>query len=180
MYNITMFSRLLLILLVVACSSALANDTKEPQGKFELVSSAFRNNEEIALKYTCYGGDVNPPLEFKNIPPKTKSLALTIQDLDAAEGVWVHWVVYNIPPTTNKIPPNVIPGYEALNDFGKYNYAGPCPVDSKAHRYVLKAYAVKAILAVDEGMTIKDLEKAIGNRVIAKSELIGTYQKSVW
>ncbi len=170
------------IALIVLCSGLpfIYAEEKPKPAKLELVSSAFGPNEDIPLKYTCQGGDMNPPLEIKNIPPKTKTLALTVQDLDAPEGVWVHWVVYNIPPNKNVIAENTIPAYEALNDFGKYHYGGPCPADDKPHRYVFRAYAINDILVIDEGMTIKDLEKAISGRTIAKSELTGIYRKPIW
>lgn len=173
-------SLFIFLFILLARFPVFAAEQEATVGKFELVSSAFKNNEEIAAKYTCHGGDVNPPLEFKNIPKKTKAMALTIQDLDAPEGVWVHWVVYNIPPTANQIPPNVTPGYEALNDYGKYAYKGPCPMDEKVHRYIFKAYAVNKIIPIDDGMTIKDVEKEISRHTIAKSELIGTYRKPIW
>ena len=64
---------------------------------------------------------------FKNVPAKTKSLALTVSDPDAPEGTWSHWVVYNIPPNTGEIIENTNPGTEGLSDFGKYIYGGPLP-----------------------------------------------------
>ena len=152
----------------------------EDQFKFELVSSAFGQNEDIPPKYTCRGGDINPPLEMKNVPAKAKTLALTVHDPDAPEGTWVHWVVYNIPPSKNVIAENSLPGYQALNDFGKYNYGGPCPSDEKLHHYVFRAYAVDTVLLINEGMTMKDLEKAMNGHVIAKSEWTGVYRKPIW
>jgi Raf kinase inhibitor-like YbhB/YbcL family protein len=152
----------------------------EDKPKFELISSAFKHDEDIPEKYTCRGGDINPPVEFKNIPAKTKTLALTVHDPDAPEGTWVHWVVYNIPPTKGEVAENSTPGYQALNDFGKYNYSGPCPSDEKQHHYVFRAYAVDTILLINEGMTMKDLEKAMSGHVVAKSELIGLYRKPIW
>ena len=154
---------------------------QKPQAdKFELFSSAFKQGEDIPSKYSCEGGDINPPLEMKNIPSKTQSLALTIHDPDAPEGTWVHWVVYNIPPSKTVIEENSIPGYQSLNDFGKYNYGGPCPSNEKAHHYIFRAYALNTILDIDEGMTMKDLERAMNGHVVAKSELVGIYRKPVW
>ncbi len=152
----------------------------EEEWKFELTSPAFKQNEDIPQKYTCQGGDINPPFELKELPAKTKSIAITVHTPDAPEGVWVHWVVYNIAPTRISIPENSTPGYQALNDFGKYNYSGPCPSDENPHHYVFRAYALDAILKIDEGMTMKDLEKVMGKHIIAKSQLIALYRKPVW
>jgi Raf kinase inhibitor-like YbhB/YbcL family protein len=151
-----------------------------PNGKFQLSSPAFEANADIPKDYTCNGGDINPPLQMQNIPAKTKSMALTMHDPDAPQGVWVHWVLYNIPPDKIEIPKNSIPGYQSLNDFGRYAYGGPCPPDEKPHHYVFRAYALDAILEINEGMTMKDLEKLMAGHIIAKDELIGVYRKPIW
>jgi len=151
-----------------------------PSNNFQLTSSAFEANGEIPKKYTCDGGDINPPLAFKNVPAKTKSLALTVSDPDAPEGTWSHWVLYNMPPNTGEIIENTNPGTEGLSDFGKYTYGGPCPPDEKMHHYIFRAYALNAILNINEGPTIGEVEKALRGHIIAQTELIGTYQKSVF
>jgi len=144
----------------------------------QLTSTAFENNAVIPQKYTCDGGDVNPPLMFKNVPLKARSLALTVTDPDAPEGIWTHWVIYNIPPNTGEIIENTNPGTEGLSDFGKYTYGGPCPPDDKLHHYVFRLYALNTILDINEGPSISEVEKALHGHIIAKTELIGTYQKT--
>ena len=145
---------------------------------FQLNSTAFEANSEIPKKYTCEGGDINPPLIIKNVPKDAKSLALTVSDPDAPEGTWSHWVVYNISPNTGEIIENINPGTEGLSDFGKYTYGGPCPSDEKLHHYIFRLFALNTILNINEGPTLNEVEKAIGWHTIAKTELIGTYQKS--
>ncbi len=63
-------------------------------------------------KYTCEGEDVSPPLARQGVPDGAQSLVLIIEDPDAPDPkapkmVWVHWVVYNIPPSANSLPENV-------------------------------------------------------------------------
>jgi Raf kinase inhibitor-like YbhB/YbcL family protein len=145
---------------------------------FQLTSPAFEANAGIPKKYTCDGGDVNPPLALKNVPEKAKSLALTVTDPDAPEGTWVHWVVYNIPPNTQGIIENTNPGTEGLSDFGKYTYGGPCPPGGKLHHYVFHAYALNTILNINEGPSLIEVEKAMKGHIIAQTQLVGTYQKS--
>ena len=149
--------------------------------KFEITSPAFADNATIPDKFTCRGSDINPPLEFKNVPEKTKTLALTMHDPDAPEGTWVHWVVYNIKPDTKSIADNTVPGTELFNDFGKFHYDGPCPPDEKEHHYVIRAYALDQIMDdINEGATMKDLEKAIRGHTLAQAQLTGVYRKPVW
>ena len=69
-----------------------------------LSSSAFSQFTEIPNLYTCEGDNQSPPLSWSNIPVGTKSLALIVDDPDAPDPAapkmtWVHWVLYNIPPS---------------------------------------------------------------------------------
>jgi Raf kinase inhibitor-like YbhB/YbcL family protein len=77
-----------------------------------LTSDAFKPDGHIPSKYTCEGADVSPPLAWEGVPNGTKSLVLIIEDPDAPDPkapktVWVHWVVYNMPPSTESLPENV-------------------------------------------------------------------------
>ncbi len=147
---------------------------------FQLTSPAFENNADIPKKYTCNGGDINPPLTIKNVPAKTKSLALTVSDPDAPAGRWSHWVIYNIPPNTGEIIENTNPGTEGLNDFRKYTYGGPCPPGGKLHHYIFRLYALNTVLNINEGPTLNEVEKALQGYIIAKTELVGIYQKQAF
>jgi Raf kinase inhibitor-like YbhB/YbcL family protein len=76
-----------------------------------LNSPAFKQNGHISSKYTCEGDNVSPPLAWEDVPNGTKSLVLIIDDPDAPDPkapkmVWVHWVVYNMPPNTKSLPEN--------------------------------------------------------------------------
>ena len=142
----------------------------------KLVSSAFAHNQTIPRKYTCQGEDVSPPLTVEGIPPGTKSLALIVDDPDAPMGTWVHWVVFNIPPSA-QIEENTIPGIQGHNDFGRNDYGGPCP-PSGTHRYFHKLYALDTTLNLEQGVTKKNLEKAMQGHILDKTELIGLYKKT--
>lgn len=168
---------LIIILTGLLISPMLVLADPGPNG-FQLTSAAFKDNADIPKKYTCHGGDVNPPLIFQNVPARTKSLALTVSDPDAPEGTWSHWVIYNIPPHTLEIPENTNPGTEGLSDFGKYTYAGPCPFDDRLHHYIFHAYALNIVLNINEGPTLNEVEKALKGHIIAQTKLVGTYQKS--
>ena len=99
-----------------------------------LKSPAFQQNGHIPSKYTCEGEDVSPPLAWEGAPNGAKSLVLIIDDPDAPDPkapkmVWVHWVVYNMPPDTKSLPENAgkarLPqgALLGLNDFQKTGYA---------------------------------------------------------
>lgn len=150
----------------------------EEDKPFMVLSPVMENGKELPVRYSCNGSSVNPPLEVYNMPPKAKSWALTVQDLDAPEGVaWTHWIVYNIPPDKISLKDNYIPGIQLLNDFGNYAYNGFCPIDDRKHRLLFRAYALDVFLESNEGWMIKDLEKAMRGHLLAKSDLQVVFKK---
>lgn len=144
----------------------------------KITSPAFSNNGRIPEKYTCDGEDINPPLDFHDVPVNAKSLALIVDDPDAPMGTWVHWVVYDIPSNCRRIEENSIPegAKEGINDFREYKYGGPCP-PSGTHRYFFKLYALDRVMDLKGPISKKDLEKAMEGHIIAKAELIGLYSR---
>jgi Raf kinase inhibitor-like YbhB/YbcL family protein len=150
----------------------------------QLTSSAFAHNGEIPTQYTCEGKDVWPPLAWSGVPANAQSLALIVDDPDAPDPAapkvtWVHWVLYNIPPSATGLPEaaKLPPGArEGRNDWQRTGYRGPCPPVGR-HRYFHKLYALDAVLS-DLGQPDKArLEAAMKGHLIAQAELIGTYQK---
>lgn len=144
-------------------------------GDMKLTSPEFEHNGSIPRKFTCQGNNVNPALVFEDIPEKTKSLSLIVDDPDAPMGTWVHWVVFNIP-VISRIEEAGIPGKQGRNDFGRKNYGGPCP-PSGTHRYFFKIYALDKELNLNEGASKEDLETAMQGHILAQAVLIGLYKK---
>ena len=149
-----------------------------------LTSAAFKAGEMIPRRYTADGMDVSPPLKWKNVPPGCKSLALIVDDPDAPAGTWVHWVLYNLPPSAAEVPEGVaeqkslVGGMkQGKNDFGRFGYGGPSPPPGKAHRYFFKLYALDTLLDLPPGVTKKQLLQAMEGRILAQAELMGTYQR---
>ncbi|MFA5060021.1 MAG: YbhB/YbcL family Raf kinase inhibitor-like protein [Candidatus Omnitrophota bacterium] len=141
----------------------------------KLTSPAFSHNQSIPKKYTCQGENISPPLKVEGIPPETKSLSLIIDDPDAPGGNFDHWIVFNIP-VVSEIKEDAIPGLQGSNDFGKLDYGGPCP-PSGTHRYFHKVYALDTMLKLNEGVSKKQVEKAMEGHILEMAELIGLYKK---
>ena len=145
----------------------------------KIESSAFQNGGEIPRKYGYKKDNVNPALIINDVPVDAKSLALVMDDPDAMGAVgkvWVHWVVWNIDPSTGQINENSIPSnsVQGKTDFGEIAYGGPAPPD-KEHTYLFKLYALDDKLSLDEGSTKSQLEDAMKNHVVAESKLEGRY-----
>ena len=151
----------------------------------KLTSPAFPHGGEIPAKYTCDGNDVSPPLAWSSVPANAKSLALVVDDPDAPDPAaprmtWVHWVLYNIPPSASSLAEAVkaLPAgtLQGLNDWGRSGYGGPCPPIGR-HRYFHKLYALDVVLP-DLGKPSKlKLESRMKGHIVAQAELVGTYQK---
>lgn len=148
----------------------------------KIISKAFENNFLIPAKYTCNGENINPPLEFVDVPEEAKSLVLIMDDPDVPAQVredqmWVHWVKFNIPPFTKIIEENSEPeGVAGVGTSNNLKYHGPCPPD-RQHRYFFKLYALDTKLNLPEGTTKIEVEKAMTNHIIAQAELIGFYEQ---
>ena len=153
-----------------------------------LSSSAFAPGGEIASLHTCEGEDVSPALTWSGVPESAESLVLIVDDPDAPDPkaprmTWVHWVLYNIPMTAtgllegiaaDKLPPGT---REGQNDWKRTGYGGPCPPIGR-HRYFHKLYALDTVLPDLGTPTKAQVEKAMEGHVLAKAELMGTYQKT--
>ena len=150
----------------------------------ELRSSAFENGKAIPVKHSCDGEDVSPPLEWSGVPKEAKSIALICDDPDAPGGIWVHWVLYGIPPGVAGIEESIPSKGKVIgrarhgqNDFRRLGYGGPCPPKGKAHRYFFKIYALDEELELQAGASKKDLLKVMQGHVMAEGQLVGTYQR---
>lgn len=150
-----------------------------------LTSAAFAHQGAIPAKYTCEGADVSPPLSWTGLPVGTKSLALIVDDPDAPDPAapkmtWVHWVLYNLPPSAKGLPEgaSVLPpgSQQGLNDWQRTGYGGPCPPIGR-HRYFHKLYALDTVLPDLRRPTKAVLEKAMNGHILGQGELVGTYRK---
>jgi Raf kinase inhibitor-like YbhB/YbcL family protein len=151
----------------------------------DLSSTAFATGGEIPARHTCEGSDAAPPLAWSGAPERARSLALIVDDPDAPDPAapkmtWVHWVLYDMPPSSSGLPEGgkPLPGgtREGLNDWKRTGYGGPCPPVGR-HRYFFKLYALDTLLGDLRTPKKADLEKAMQGHAIAQAELIGTYQK---
>jgi Raf kinase inhibitor-like YbhB/YbcL family protein len=155
----------------------------------ELRSLSFEHSGAIPARHTCDGDNTSPPLEWAKVPAATRSLALIVDDPDAPDPaapkrVWVHWLLYNIPPDLPGLgegaahSPVPAGASEGLNDGNAPGYQGPCPPIGR-HRYFHTLYALDAVLPfLGADARRKDLEAAMEGHVLAKAGLMGTYARS--
>ena len=143
----------------------------------EVSSSAFREDGFIPAKYSCEKKNINPPLSVSHVPAETKSLALIVDDPDAADEPFVHWVMWNIDPAVQIIEEDVAPGIQGKNSKHENKYTGPCPPYG-THHYHFKIYALDTKLNIKRTSGKQALEEAMKDHIIARGELIGLYEKA--
>jgi hypothetical protein len=165
-------------------ASTTKADTEKPDvdaNGLTISSTAFEHEGMIPSKYTCDSLDVSPPLQISGVPEKTRSLVLIVDDPDAPNKTWVHWVLYNLPPDTESLPENFPTDAElesgarqGVTDFGSTGYGGPCP-PSGTHRYFFKLYALDTMLDIEGEGTKAEVTEAMKGHILAQAQLMGKY-----
>jgi len=150
---------------------------------FQITTTAFRDGSSIPKRFTCDGPDVSPALSWGDPPAGTRSLAIIADDPDAPAGTWVHWVLYDLPADTRKLPEGVAKDRElpngalqGRNDFGKIGYNGPCPPRGSEHRYFFKLYALDSRTGLKAGATKSELERTMKGHILSQAQLVGKFQ----
>lgn len=152
-----------------------------------LTSASFLHQGGIPARHTCDADNLSPPLAWRDAPATCRSFVLIVDDPDtpdpaAPKMTWVHWVLYNIPATASALAEGIAPDaqppgtLQGLNDWKRTGYGGPCPPIGR-HRYFHKLYALDTVLP-DLGAPDKAaVEAAMAGHVLARAELVGTYQR---
>jgi len=162
----------------------LGTEIRDVPKVVKISSPAFKYGEVIPKKYTCDGRNLSPPLvwNLSGLGDKVKSFVLIVFDPDAPRGVFVHWLVYNIPGNLSGlnegVPKNPVVrgvGLQGINDFGRIGYDGPCPPPGPKHRYFFRLIAVDTYLNLGPGLRVKDLEMALKGHVVGYGDYMGTY-----
>jgi Raf kinase inhibitor-like YbhB/YbcL family protein len=150
---------------------------------FALSSPAFSNDGPIPDKHSRDGGNVSPPLQWRDAPPEAKSYVVLVEDPDAPRGTFRHWAVYNIPADRRELPEgagsasNVQGLKHGVNDFGNAQYDGPRPpLGHGTHHYHFRIAALTvASLDLPRQAAALDIWEAARPHIIAETELVGTY-----
>ncbi len=150
----------------------------------QIASPVFGNGEFIPIKYTGFGEDVSIPLEWNDIPDKTQSIAIIMDDPDAPFGTFTHWIIFDISKNKHFLSEGVPQkpiledgSKQGRNDFGNIGYNGPKPPSGKVHHYHIKIYALDTILNLQPGITSKAFFRAIKGHILAEGELIGLFKR---
>jgi Raf kinase inhibitor-like YbhB/YbcL family protein len=170
-------------MIALACNTKREdNMPKEAKvAQLTVESSAFSNEGSIPSRFTCEGEDVSLPLAWSGAPSSAQSYALVMDDPDAPNGTFVHWVAWNINAT--ELAENVAKRAslangmrQGQNSWSKPGYGGPCP-PSGTHRYLFKVYALDQKLDIDAKTDAQALTAAMSGHIVAQGELMGRYSR---
>jgi Raf kinase inhibitor-like YbhB/YbcL family protein len=184
-------------LLAAALAAACGGDDDEPAEPaetgasvpgFVFMADGVTEGEPIDPRYTCDGDDISPALAWEGVPEGTAELALVVEDPDAPDGTFTHWLVYALDAGADGLPEAFPEGAEVnglnavrqgTNDFGKAGYGGPCPPAGEEHRYVFRLLALDAALGLEGGASRDEVLAALEGHVLGEARLTGTYARQV-
>jgi Raf kinase inhibitor-like YbhB/YbcL family protein len=133
--------------------------------------------------YTCKGSGISPPVSWDGIPPGTKSLVLILDDPDAPNGSFTHWIVFNIPPENGELAqaqPNakvlVIGAQQGDTSTGSRGYYPPCPPIGETHHYVFRLYAVDMDITQPTADR-SSIEWALNGHTIENTEIVTIFKR---
>jgi Raf kinase inhibitor-like YbhB/YbcL family protein len=141
-------------------------------------STAFAEDEPIPPRYTCDGEGQAPPLTWEGVPEDAAVLALLVDDPDAPRGTFTHWVVLDIPATSNGLTAGPLPrgAVEAENSGSQTSYYPPCP-PTGVHHYRFTVYALARQTGLQQGARLEQAMRAVESTATAQGRLVGVYER---
>jgi Raf kinase inhibitor-like YbhB/YbcL family protein len=142
----------------------------------QLHSPAFAADKPIPVEYTCEGADRSPPLAWSGVPDGAVTLLVTCDDPDAPRGTFHHWAVFNIPAERDALSAGEPAPDEAINDFGRRGYGGPCPPRGhRPHRYVFRLAALNGRIDAPAGVRAGEVARLAAPLEIASASFTATF-----
>jgi Raf kinase inhibitor-like YbhB/YbcL family protein len=149
-----------------------------PKSTLTLTSPAFSEGGEMPTRFTCDGRQLSPPLRFGGVRAGSKELVLTMEDPDAPNGTFVHWLVTNLPARSRGLAEGRVPAgaVQLQQSFGERRYGGPCPPeDDPPHHYVLTLYSLDRKLALAPTVSPDEVRSKVKKVATARGTLTATY-----
>jgi Raf kinase inhibitor-like YbhB/YbcL family protein len=137
------------------------------------------------------GEGTSPAISWTNVPAGTQSFVLHMHDLDVARNRTtddqVHWLVWNIPPTTTSLPEGVPKGSSRPDGSFQISATGPvyrgpgAPANGPLHHYMFEVFALDTKLdvqpAADAFETRANVMKAMQGHILGKAVYGGLFKR---
>lgn len=165
--------------LAAACGGDDAGHEVESDaaGTVRVASTAFADGDAVPVRFTCDGDEVSPPLAWSS-DEDVAAWAVVVDDPDAPDGTFTHWVLLDVPAATRSIAEGEVPddAAQAENSAGDADWTGPCP-PSGTHHYRFTVYGLSKATGLGDGASLEDALAAVGDAAVAEGTLVGTYQR---
>jgi Raf kinase inhibitor-like YbhB/YbcL family protein len=149
-----------------------------------VIESDFEDGAAIAKRYTADAEGISPPLRWSAVPPRTRTLALIVEDADSPTPLpLVHAILARIPARVAAIDEDAIGDRDGAAVVGKNSYLHPGwlapdpPPGHGPHRYVFQLFALDYDPDLGAMPGRGALVRAISSHVLAYGLLIGTYSR---
>jgi len=147
----------------------------------EFTCAGIEDGKKIPAAYTGRGEDLSPEFLIRNLSPKARTLAVTLEDLTHPIKDFTHWIVWNIPAAAKiegRIPPGrTVPGGAVQGlGYGFHRYAGPKPPRGKTHVYRFTVYALDCVLDLRPGCTKRTFLKRADGHILQKGSVTGEFE----
>ena len=181
------------LMLVLALSHPSVAVAQSPPASITVTSPSLKDGQSVPRQHTPDGRNDSPALAWSGVPAAARELIVLCEDPDVGNPPpFVHWVVYKIPaaakglseamPIDPKVamPADLAGTVQGTNGFRRAIYRGPAPPPGKPHSYHFVVYALDTPTAQKPGtppMTRAELLEAAKGHIIARGELVATYQR---
>ena len=184
--NLKSLNKSFLFFIVVVSLTLAQNNMLSGGGNMEVSSAAFKDKGKIPVQYVMPGAggqNLSVPLTWKNVPPGTKSFALSMVDIHPIAQNWVHWLAINIPLQVTSLEEGAsrsrMPAgsKELVSSFGEIGYGGPQPPKGTGdHPYVVTLYALNVVkLDPPVQTSLAAVKKALEGKILATSTITGIF-----
>lgn len=163
--------------LLVAASVALAGCGAQRAGELKLESPDLRDGAPLAERFTCTGENAVPTLRWSGGPPGVGGWAVVVEDPDAPDGTFTHWIVTGLGPATRSVGPQLPEGAVAgLTSADQPGYIGPCPTLGEEHRFRYRVHALSELLVLEPSTSVTTARRRIEALSLDAAELEVTYR----
>lgn len=151
----------------------------------KLSTDAIDSHGYFDPRYTCDVDNSSPELHWEEVPNQAESFALIAEDPDTPQGIFIHWVVYQIPKSLDHLPAGMPPQdllpngiRQGLNSSQKLGYLGPCPRrGDDPHHYFFRLYALSQKIELPPRASAEQVKSAIQPYILDEAKVMGKYQR---
>lgn len=181
------------LMLALAVSYASLAVAQSLPAVITVTSPSLKDGQTVPRQHTPDGRNDSPALSWSGVPVAARELFVLCEDPDVGNPPpFVHWVVYKIPAAakglpeampidpTVAMPADLAGAMQGTNGFRRAIYRGPAPPPGKPHSYHFVVYALDTFIAQKPGtppLTRSELLEAAKGHIIARGELVATYQR---